>query len=49
MSGSGEAGILLAQAWRELYGMDPDPSEAYRHAVRAIEPQPRRLCTRTVP
>jgi hypothetical protein len=37
MTGSGEAGKLLAEAWRELYGMNPDASEAYRHAVRAIE------------
>jgi hypothetical protein len=37
MTHSGEAGKLLADAWRELYGMSPDPSEAYRHAVRAIE------------
>jgi hypothetical protein len=37
MTRSGEAGRLLAEAWRDLYGMNPDPSEAYRHAVRAIE------------
>lgn len=33
----GEAGKLLAEAWAELYGVKPDPSEAYRHAIRATE------------
>jgi hypothetical protein len=37
ISGSGEAGKVLGEAWRDLYGMNPDPSEAYRHAIRAIE------------
>jgi hypothetical protein len=37
MNQSGEAGGLLAEAWRELYGISPSPSEAYRHAVRAVE------------
>jgi hypothetical protein len=34
---SGEAGKLLAQAWGDMYGVKPDPSEAYRHAIRATE------------
>ena len=33
----GDAGRILSEAWRESYGVRPDRSEAYRHAVRAIE------------
>lgn len=31
------AGRLLSDAWHALYGREPDPSEAYRDAVRAVE------------
>lgn len=27
----------LRQAWKKMYGRDPDPSSAYREAVRAVE------------
>lgn len=34
----GEAsGELLALAWRSAFGQNPNASEAYRHAVRAVE------------
>lgn len=33
----GRAGKLLAAAWRDVYGRDPNPSSGYREAVRAIE------------
>jgi len=35
-SGS-RAGHHLAEAWRSVYGRDPDPSSGYREAVRAVE------------
>lgn len=31
------SGELLGRAWRAAFGRDPNPSEAYRHAVRAVE------------
>lgn len=31
------SGELLALAWRSAFGQNPNPSEAYRHAVRAVE------------
>jgi hypothetical protein len=31
------SGTLLALAWRKAYGLSPNPSEAYRLAVRAVE------------
>jgi hypothetical protein len=34
---AGRAGQFLALAWREIYGRDPNPSAAYREAVRAVE------------
>ncbi|GAB3796148.1 hypothetical protein GCM10028798_05750 [Humibacter antri] len=34
---SGQAGIHLAQAWQELFGLDGSSSEAYRLAILAIE------------
>lgn len=34
---SGRAGIRLARAWEQLYGIDPNPSEAYRLAILAVE------------
>lgn len=34
---SGHAGIRLAKAWEALYGIDPNPSEAYRLAIQAVE------------
>jgi hypothetical protein len=37
MSASGRAGQHLAKAWQEIYGRNPDPSTAYREAVRAVE------------
>lgn len=37
MSASGRAGQHLAKAWTEVYGRNPDPSTAYREAVRAVE------------
>lgn len=37
MSTSGRAGQHLAKAWNEVYGRNPDPSAAYREAVRAVE------------
>lgn len=33
----GRAGWNLAKAWEELYGIQPDPSAAYRLAIKAIE------------
>src|SRR5439155_4689791 len=36
-SSSGRAGAHLATAWREAYGRDPDPTAAYREAVRGVE------------
>lgn len=37
MAGAGNAGIRLAKAWEALYGLDPDPSQAYRLAIQAVE------------
>ncbi|MFW7413468.1 hypothetical protein [Demequina sp. SO4-18] len=37
MERSGRAGVRLAQAWEELYGLEPNPSEAYRLAILAVE------------
>jgi hypothetical protein len=37
MGRAGRAGIRLAQAWQELYGIDPNPSEAYRLAIQSVE------------
>lgn len=37
MSRAGQAGIRLAKAWEQLYGVDPNPSEAYRLAILAVE------------
>lgn len=34
---SPRAGDLLRLAWVEAYGRDPNPSDAYRNAVRAVE------------
>jgi hypothetical protein len=34
---SGRAGVRLAKAWGELYGLEPNPSEAYRLAILAVE------------
>lgn len=31
------AGELLRDAWRQAYGREPDPTTAYRQAVRAVE------------
>jgi hypothetical protein len=37
MARSGRAGVRLAQAWQALYGVDTNPSEAYRLAILAVE------------
>jgi len=37
MARSGRAGVRLARAWEELYGLSPNPSEAYRLAILAVE------------
>ncbi len=37
LSRSSRAGRDLAQAWEDLYGLNPDPSNAYRLSVRAVE------------
>lgn len=34
---AGRAGSRLAKAWEQLYGLDPNPSEAYRLAILAVE------------
>jgi hypothetical protein len=34
---SQRAGNLLRAAWVEAYGRDPNPSDAYRNAIRAVE------------
>ncbi|MFK4298459.1 hypothetical protein ABH924_003628 [Arthrobacter sp. GAS37] len=34
---SGHAGKTLAQAWGAAFGMDPNPKEAYRLAIEAVE------------
>ncbi|EUA26310.1 hypothetical protein I548_4410 [Mycobacterium intracellulare] len=33
----GRAGKRLAEAWEAAFGMNPNPSEAYRFAVKAVE------------
>jgi hypothetical protein len=42
MARAGRAGVRLAKAWEELYGLDPNPSEAYRLAILAVETRPHR-------
>jgi len=37
MARAGRAGLNLARAWENLYGLDPDASAAYRLAIRAVE------------
>ncbi|MGP6173647.1 hypothetical protein [Corynebacterium sp. A21] len=37
MDRAGRAGVHLATAWGHLYGLDPDPSAAYRFAILAVE------------
>jgi hypothetical protein len=37
MQRSGRAGVRLAKAWEELYGLEPSPSEAYRLAILSVE------------
>lgn len=34
---AGRAGVRLAKAWEELYGLTANPSEAYRQAILAVE------------
>lgn len=37
MAHAGRAGLRLAKAWEELYGLISNPSEAYRMAILAVE------------
>ncbi|GAB3875390.1 hypothetical protein [Terrabacter terrigena] len=37
MSMSGRAGVRLAKAWEELYGLEPNASAAYGFAIKAVE------------
>lgn len=37
MFSRGDAGRLLLRAWGQVFGMNPNPSEAYRLAVKAVE------------
>lgn len=37
MARAGRAGVRLAMAWEELFGLVPNPSEAYRVAIQAVE------------
>lgn len=37
MARAGRAGVRLAKAWEELYGLTPNASEAYRLAILAVE------------
>ncbi|GAA1608826.1 hypothetical protein [Actinoplanes couchii] len=37
MGRAGRAGMRLAKAWEELYGLTPDASTAYRLAILAVE------------
>lgn len=37
MARAGRAGIRLAKAWEELYGIEPNPSLAYGMAIKAVE------------
>lgn len=37
VAGAGRAGQYLANAWSATYGRRPNPSHAYREAVRAVE------------
>lgn len=37
MGRAGRAGVRLAKAWEELYGIAPDPSSAYGLSIKAVE------------
>ncbi len=37
VSNAGEAGSLLAEAWRAVFGRSPDPEDAYEKAIKAVE------------
>ncbi|MEU9516879.1 hypothetical protein [Micromonospora sp. NPDC048169] len=37
MARAGRAGVRLAKAWEQLYGLTPNASEAYRLAILAVE------------
>lgn len=37
MNRTARAGVRLARAWEQLYGLTPNPSEAYRLSILAVE------------
>lgn len=37
MSPGDEASAELGEAWAKLYGLNPDPSDAWDHAIKAVE------------
>lgn len=37
ISTAGQAGKELAEAWADVFGLNPDPSDGYRMAVKAVE------------
>ena len=37
VANAGEAGSLLAEAWRAVFGRSPDPEDAYEKAIKAVE------------
>lgn len=37
MARAGRAGVRLAKAWENVYGIDPNPSEGFRLAILAVE------------
>lgn len=45
MEGDVPAARLLSDAWHAMYGRSPNPSEAYRDAVRAVEAAAKPLVT----
>ncbi|PPG98307.1 hypothetical protein C5C00_03910 [Rathayibacter rathayi] len=37
IASSASAGALLAEAWHQVFGRDPNPEEAYSKAIKAVE------------
>lgn len=37
MAESGRAGVKLTKAWKALFGLNRDASEAYGYAIQAVE------------